>query len=258
MTSEFENVPVSVAGKTAVVVGGTSGIGRAIARAFAADGADVVASSRTEERVEETTAELRSLGASSVAVTCDVTDRDSLVALYEATADEFGGVDVLVNSPSAIARRGLLDVTEEEWASVLGVQLTGVVRTCQTFARRMDGGSLVNISSLSSVVTMADLVAYSTAKGAIDAFTRNAAKELAPDIRVNAIRPGYVATPQTADAYAEGSYRYERIRERAPMGRMAEPGEIAGAAIYLASDAASYTTGEILTVDGGFAASAFE
>ncbi|QLG27328.1 SDR family oxidoreductase [Halorarum halophilum] len=258
MTSEFEHVPVSVAGKTAVVVGGTSGIGRAIARAFAADGADVVASSRTEERVEETTAELRSLEASSVAVTCDVTDRDSLVALYEATADEFGGVDVLVNSPSAIARRGLLDVTEEEWASVLGVQLTGVVRTCQTFARRMDGGSLVNISSLSSVVTMADLVAYSTAKGAIDAFTRNAAKELAPEIRVNAIRPGYVATPQTADAYAEGSYRYERIRERAPMGRMADPGEIAGAAIYLASDAASYTTGEILTVDGGFAASAFE
>ena len=258
MTSEFEHVPVSVEGKTAVVVGGTSGIGRAIARAFAADGADVVASSRTESSVEETAEELRSLGASSVAVTCDVTERDSLEALYEATVDEFGGVDVLVNSPSAIARQGLLDVTEEEWASVLDVQLTGVFRTCQTFAREMEAGSIINIASLSSIVTMSNLVAYSTAKGAIDAFTRNAAKELAPDVRVNAVRPGYVATPQTADAYAEGSHRYERIRERAPMGRMADPQEIAGAAVYLASDASSYTTGEILTVDGGFAASAFE
>ncbi|WP_254546838.1 SDR family NAD(P)-dependent oxidoreductase [Halomarina pelagica] len=258
MTNQFEHVPVSVEGKTAVVVGGTSGIGRAIARAFAADGAAVVASSRTESSVEATTEELRSLGSPSVAVTCDVTDRDSLEALYEATVDEFGGVDVLVNSPSAIARRGVLDVTEAEWASVLDVQLTGVFRACQTFARGMDEGSIVNIASLSSVVTMANLVAYSTAKGAVDAFTRTAAKELAPEIRVNAIRPGYVATPQTADAYAEGSYRYERIRERAPMGRMADPREIAGAAVYLASDAASYTTGEILTVDGGFAASAFE
>lgn len=255
---EFEHTPVTVAGKTAVVVGGTSGIGRGIARAFAADGADVVATSRTEARVEETADELRELGAETQAVTCDVTDRDSLVALRDATVEAFGGVDVLVNSPSAIVRRGLREVTEEEWAHVLDVQLTGVFRSCQVFAERMDRGSIVNIASLSSHTTMRDLVAYSAAKGGVESLTRNAARDLAPDIRVNAIRPGFIRTEQTADAYAEDTYRYQRVTERAAAGRIGTPADVAGAAIYLASDAAAYATGEMLTVDGGFETGAFE
>lgn len=258
MPRDFEHTPVSVAGKRAVVIGGTSGIGRAIALAFAADGADVVASSRTPERVAETADELRDLGAETTEVTCDVTDCASLEALCDAATETFGGVDVLVNSPSAIARKGLLDATEAEWQHVFDVQLDGVFRACQTFTRRMSTGSIVNIASLSSVVAMSGLVAYAAAKGGVDAFTRVAATELAPEIRVNAVRPGFVRTAQTADAYAEGSHRYERITRRAAIPRMARPEEIAGAAIYLASDAAGYTTGEIVTVDGGFAASAFD
>lgn len=255
---EFEHTPVSVEGKTAVVVGGTSGIGRGIARAFAADGADVVATSRTPERVERTAAELRDIDANAFEATCDVTDRDSLVALRDATFEEFGDVDVLVNSPSAIARRGLREVTEEEWAHVLDVQLTGVFRTCQVFADRMDHGSIVNVASLASHTTIRDLVAYSAAKGGVEAFTRTAARELAPEIRVNGIRPGFIETEQTADAYAENTHRYQRVTERAAAGRIGTPEDIAGAAIYLASDAAAYTTGEMLTVDGGFETGAFE
>ena len=256
--AEFEHTPVSVAGKTAVVVGGTSGIGRGIARAFAADGADVVATSRTPERVAEVAEELRDLGAETVEATCDVADRESLEALRDAAFDRFGDVDVLVNSPSAIARAGLRDLTEEEWAHVLEIQLTGVFRTTQVFAERMARGSVVNIASLSSHTTMRDLVAYSAAKGGVEAFTRTAARELAPDVRVNAIRPGFIETEQTADAYAEDTYRYRRVTERAAAGRVGTPEDVAGAAIYLASDAAAYTTGTMLTVDGGFETGAFE
>ncbi|WP_458186963.1 SDR family NAD(P)-dependent oxidoreductase [Haladaptatus sp. NG-WS-4] len=255
---EFEHTPVAVTGKTAVVIGGTSGIGRGIARAFAADGADVVATSRTPERVAETAEELRDLGGETVEATCDVTDRDSLLALRDAAFEDFGGVDVLVNSPSAIARAGLRELSEAEWRHVLDVQLTGVFRATQVFAERMAAGSIINIASLSSHTTMRDLVAYSTAKGGVEAFTRTAARELAPDVRVNAIRPGFIETEQTADAYAEDTYRYRRITERAAAGRIGTPKDVAGAAVYLASDAAPYTTGAMLTVDGGFETGAFE
>jgi NAD(P)-dependent dehydrogenase (short-subunit alcohol dehydrogenase family) len=255
---EFEYTPVSVSDKTAVVIGGTSGIGRGIARAFAADGADVIATSRTPERVSETAADLRKLGGETVEVTCDVTDRESLITLRDAAIDEYGDVDVLVNSPSAIARTGLLELTEAEWRRVLDVQLTGVFRATQVFAEQMARGSIVNVASLSSHTAMRNLVAYSTAKGGVEAFTRAAARELAPDVRVNAIRPGFIETEQTAAAYAEDGYRYQRITERAAAERIGVPEDVAGAAIYLASDAASYTTGATLTVDGGFETGAFE
>ncbi|WP_435178541.1 SDR family NAD(P)-dependent oxidoreductase [Halorussus sp. AFM4] len=255
---DFEHAPVSVAGKTAVVIGGTSGIGRAIARAFAADGADVIAASRTPERVAETAGELRDLGSETLEVTCDVTDRESLVALRDAAFDELGDVDVLVNSPSAIARKGLRELTEEEWSDVLETQLTGVFRATQLFAERMTDGSVVNIASLASHTSMRDLVAYSAAKGGVESFTRTAARELAPDVRVNAIRPGFIETEQTVDAYDEDSYRYRRVTERAAAGRIGNPQDVAGAAIYLASDAAPYTTGAMLSVDEGFETGAFE
>lgn len=253
----FAYEPVTVDGKTAVVVGGTSGIGRAIALAFAEEGANVVPTSRTEERVAATAAEVRERGSEALEAICDVTDRDSLESLADATTDRFGGVDVVVNSSSAIARSSVSDVTDEEWDHVLDVQLTGVHRTVQTFANRTELESVVNIASLSSVLGIDGLAAYSTAKGGIDGYTHAAAKDLGPDVRVNAVRPGFIATAQTADAYAEGSHRYERVTSRAPSGRIGRPEDVAGAVVYLASDAASYVTGETITIDGGFTPSAF-
>jgi len=253
----YEHTPVTVEGKRAVVIGGTSGIGRALARGFAADGADVVATSRSEDSVAETAAELRDLGAETIERTCDVTDRETLVDLRDATIDALGGVDVLVTSQSYIARSTLTAGTENEWDAVFDVQLDGTYRAVQTFAERMDEGSIITISSISNGMSIPNLVPYTTAKGGIDAFTRVAARELGPDIRVNAIRPGFVRTEQTGGTYDEGTDRHGEIVRRTTHGRMAEPEEMVGAAIYFASDAASYANGSVLTVDDGFTAGAF-
>jgi NAD(P)-dependent dehydrogenase (short-subunit alcohol dehydrogenase family) len=253
-----DHTPVTVDGKSAVVVGGTSGIGRAIAEGFAADGADVIATSRSADAVAETAAELRDRGAQTAEVTCDVTDRSDIEGLYETAVGTFGGVDVLVNSAGLAVREPLLDHTDEDWERVLEVQLTAVFRAIRTFAAGMDEGAILNLSSYNADHAMAGLVSYAAAKGGVDSVTRVAAKELAPEVRVNAVRPGFILTPQTADAFDEGTYKRQRLDERTPMGRVGYPEEVVGAAIYLASDAASFTTGEILTVDGGFTDSAFE
>jgi len=254
---EYEHTPVSVEGKRAVVIGGTSGIGQAIALGFAEDGADVIATSRDEQKVEETATEIEARGAQAARVTCDVTDATTLEAVRETAIETFGGIDVVVASQGAISRESVLGIEDDEWDRVLDVALDGVRRVTQAFAPAMDDdGSIVTISSLAAQLSMADLPAYSAAKGGVDAFTRAAARELAPEIRVNAIAPGFVITPQNADTYAEGTEKREQIDERTPLGRVAEREEIVGAAIYLASDASSYVTGEVLTVDGGFADSA--
>lgn len=254
----YEHAPVSVEGKRTVVIGGTSGIGRAIALGFAADGAGAVAAtSRTPGRVEAAADAVRERGAEALELTCDVSDPDSLATLADGMVESFGGVDVLVNSPSAIARKSVRDVSEEEWQDVLDVQLDGVYRAIRTFADRMGEGSVVNIASLASVLALPELSAYSAAKGGVDSLTRAAAKDLAPDIRVNAIRPGFFITEQTEDAYAEGTDRHRQVTGRSMLPRFGDPSELVGAAIYLASNAASYTTGEVLTVDGGFRSSTF-
>ncbi len=256
---EYDHTPVTVAGKRAVVIGGTSGIGRGIARAFAAEGADVVATSRTPERVADTAAELEALGADVIQETCDVTDRESLLTLRDRTVEAFGGVDILVNSPSAIARKGVREVTDEEWETVFAVQLKGPHRAVQTFADTLSedgGGSVINISSASSVTAIDSLAAYSAAKGATDSYTRVAARELGPEVRVNAIRPGFIRTEQTADAYAEGTERHRKVTERTYGDRIGEPEDVASTAVFLASEASRYVTGEIVTVDGGFIQSA--
>ncbi|MFB6119709.1 MAG: SDR family NAD(P)-dependent oxidoreductase [Halobacteriaceae archaeon] len=258
MPLDYSHSPVTVDGKRAVVLGGTSGIGRAIALAFAEEGADVAAASRTEADVERTATEVRERGAETFAQTADVTDREQIRALRDRAVEEFGGVDVLVNSPGAIAREGVSDVSEAEWDAVFDVQLDGTYRATQEFAEVMETGSIVNISSMSSVTAIPDLAAYSTAKGGIDSFTRVAAEELGPEIRVNAVRPGFIVTAQTQGTYTDGEPRYETIKKRTTQERLGRPEEVAGAAVYLASDAASYTTGEVLTVDDGFGSATFE
>lgn len=250
MTDDYTHTPVTVDGKTAVVIGGTSGIGEAIALSFASDGADVVATSRTEEKVANTAEKIRNRGAETIEVTTDVKSRENIDATRDAVLEAFGHVDVLVTSASAIARTSVLETSEEDWQHVVDVQLDGVYRTTQSFAREMEEGSIIHISSLAAQTATENLSTYTAAKGGVDAYTRAAARELAPDIRVNAIAPGYVVTPQNEEYIGEGTEARERIRERCPMGEVAEREEMAGAAVYLASDAASYTTGEILTVDG--------
>lgn len=255
---EYDHTPVTVDGKRAVVVGGTSGIGQAIALGFASEGADVVATSRTETAVEETADAIESYGVDTARVTCDVTDADSLERVREATVDALGGIDIVVSSQGAISRKSVLGIDDGDWDFVTDVALDGVRKVTQAFAPAMnEGGSILNISSLAARLAMPNLPAYSAAKGGVEAFTRVSAKELAPELRVNAIAPGYVITPQNADTYAEGTEKRQRIDDRAPLGRVADREEIVGAAIYLASDAAAYVTGEVLTVDGGFAVSTF-
>ncbi|MFB6109932.1 MAG: SDR family NAD(P)-dependent oxidoreductase [Halodesulfurarchaeum sp.] len=252
-TGEYDHTPVTVEGKTAVVFGGTSGIGRAIALGFAEEGADVVATSRRESAVETTAEALRARGADTLEVTCDVTDRDSVRALREAAFERFDGIDILVNSAGAVARKHVTAVEESEWDDVMDTVLDGVYRAIQEFGREMDDGSIINISSVSGMLARSEIAAYSAAKAGVDGLTRAASRDLAPDVRVNAIAPGYVMTPLTEDAYGEGTEIRERIDERTPLGRVAEPEEMVGAALYLASDAASFTTGVVHRIDGGFA-----
>ena len=254
----YEHTPVSVDEKRAVVIGGTSGIGQAIALGFASEGADVIATSRGEEKVAETADAIEDRGADTARVTCDVTDRDSLDAVREAAVEEFGGLDVVVASQGAISRETVLGIDDDDWDFVTDVALDGVRRVTQAMAPAMDGdGSILNISSMAARLAMSNLPAYSAAKGGVEAFTRASAKELAPEIRVNAIAPGFVITPQNAETYAHGTDKRAEIDDRTPLGRVADREEIVGAAVYLASDAASYVTGEVLTVDGGFGDSAF-
>ena len=257
MDDSYTHQPVTVSGKTAVVIGGTSGIGEAIALSFASDGADVVATSRTPERVADTADRVRERGADTVETTTDVTDRETVEDTRDRTVEAFDGVDILVTSASAIARTAVDETTEAEWQEVLDVQLDGVYRATQVFAEGMTTGSIVHISSLAPQLAASNLSTYTAAKGGVDAYTRAAAKELAPDIRVNAIAPGYIVTPQNEALIGEGTEARERIRERCPMGDVADREEVAGAAVYLASDAASYTTGEVVTVDGLFGRSVF-
>ncbi|UPM42843.1 SDR family NAD(P)-dependent oxidoreductase [Halocatena salina] len=253
----YEHTPVSVSDKRVVVVGGTSGIGQAIALGFGSEGADVIGTSRSEDKVDTTAAALEERGVTTTRVTCDVTETATIERVREAAIEELGGIDVVVVSQGAISRESVLGIDDDDWDRVTDVALDGVRRVTQTFAPAMtDGGAIITISSLTARLSMAKLPAYSAAKGGVEAFTRAAAKELAPELRVNAIAPGFVITPQNEETYAEGTEKRDRIDQRTPLSRVAEREEIVGGAVFLASDAASYITGEILTIDGGFATSA--
>ncbi|SFT05530.1 SDR family NAD(P)-dependent oxidoreductase [Halostagnicola kamekurae] len=251
-----EKSAVTVADKSAVIIGGTTGIGRGIARTFAEDGANVIATSRSKDAVTKITEELRSIGAETTEVTCDVRDRTSIENLRDVAVDIFGEVDVLINSAGATDHASLLEMTDSQWNQGIDVFLTGVFRACQIFGRSMDHGSIINISSMSGRQIRENRPVYCAAKSGVNGLTRAAAVDLAPNIRVNAIAPGFVKTELSGERLADGSPVREIIDERTPLNRVADSDEIAGTAVYLASDAASFTTGEVLTVDGGYDRSA--
>lgn len=250
--SESPTRAVTVADKSAVVIGGTSGIGRAIALDFATEGADVIATSRSEESVNDVTTELQERGAETTAITCDVTDHESVERLYDVSDETLGGVDILVNSAGTVAQSSVTEISEEAWDQEIDVCLTGVFRACQVFGRGMDSGSIINISSMSADQAREERPAYCAAKSGVNGLTRAAAADLAPEVRVNAIAPGFVKTEMAGPKMEDGSEFRQQVDGRTPMERVATPDEISGVAVYLASDTASFTTGEIITVDGGY------
>ena len=245
-------------GKVAVVVGGTSGIGRAIALGFAEAGADVVPTSRRAEQVENTAREIEKLGRRSLRVTSDVADRESLERVLSEAVGAFGKVDVLVNSAGTTKRAPTLTFLEEDWNNIIDTNLTGTLRACQVFGGHMlerGAGAIINIASLSTFVALNEVAAYSASKAAVGSLTKSLAIEWSSrGVRVNAIAPGVFRTALNQKLLDET----ERGREflvRTPMKRFGNVEELAGAAIFLASDAASFVTGEIIAVDGGFLAS---
>lgn len=245
-----------LADEVAVVTGGTRGIGRAIAEALARAGADVVPVSRTEEDVAEAADAVGELGADTLACPTDVTDREAVETLVDRVADELGGVDVLVNNAGinpgpALGRPEAVD--PEAFRRVTEVNLQGAYACTHAAGEHLlaGGGSVVNVASTAGVVGIKRQHGYTASKHGLVGFTKSAALDWAPDVRVNAVAPGYVETALTEPVLADDDL-YERLVDRTPAGRFADPEEIASAVVFLASDMASFVTGECLVVDGGW------
>ena len=244
--------------KIAVVIGGTSGIGRVLALGLAEAGADVVSTGRREDLVRSVTSEIRGVGRRSIEVTTDVADRASVEALHSVVSREFGRVDILVNCAGITKKTPTLEVTDEEWDGILETNLSGTLRGCQIFGRDMIDrkyGRIINIASVASGRGFFEVAAYAASKAGVVSLTKTLAVEWAKHgVCVNAIAPGIFRT-DINKALLDGTARGQEFLIRTPMRRFGQLEELVGAAVFLASDSASFVTGHVLAVDGGFLAS---
>jgi NAD(P)-dependent dehydrogenase (short-subunit alcohol dehydrogenase family) len=250
--------PLDLTGRTAVVIGATSGIGRVLARGLAQAGADVVPTARRADLVAETAADIEQTGRRTLRVPSDVTDTASLQALLDAVVAAFGKVDILVNCAGRTKRVPTLELTDEDWNGILETNLTGTLKAAQVFGRHMIErryGRIVHIASLSSFVALYEVAAYAASKAAVASLTKSLAIEWSRyGVCVNAIAPGVFRTDLNA-GLLDGTGRGQEFLMRTPMKRFGRLDELVGAAVFLASEAASFVTGEVLVVDGGFLAS---
>ena len=245
--------------KTAVVMGGTSGIGLALSRALAEAGANVVPTGRRPELVHTAAAQVEELGRGSLVCPCDVSDLSQIERVLAEATGKFGAVQILVNCAGQTKRMPTLDFPEEDWNAILETNLNGTLRACKVFGRHMierGYGRIINIGSLTSFVAAYEVAAYGASKAAVAALTKSLAVEWAmKGVCVNAIVPGVLRTALN-EKLLDGTERGREFLMRTPMRRFGKVEELAGAAVFLASDAASFVSGHLLVVDGGFLASA--
>jgi NAD(P)-dependent dehydrogenase (short-subunit alcohol dehydrogenase family) len=246
-----------LAGKTALVTGAGSGLGRAIAIAYAEAGARVAVADISFEKAVETVEMIKCQGGEAIAKALDVTKRREVAEITDDVVQKLGVLDILVNSAGRAIRGTALDYKEDDWATIIGVNLTGTFFCCQAAGRYMAAqhrGKIINIASIGGFIAYPGSIAYLASKGGVVQLTKGFAVELAPyNVQVNAIAPSLFETPMTASTRSdEESYKY--FIERTPAGRKGRPEEVAGAAIFLAADSSSMVTGHTLAVDGGYLA----
>lgn len=246
-------------GRVCVISGASSGLGAQMAKGFAEHGADVIVMARRMDRLEKVAEEVRTLGVKSLPVRCDVTDTESVNAASETVIKEFGKVDILINCAGSAKNAGVANMTDEDWNFTIETDLTSVFKVTRAFCKYMierKYGRIINIASMYGMVgnTAMDTVAYHSSKGGVINFTRAVAAELAKyNITCNAICPGYFATELTIDTLKTEAFT-NYMKATVPMGRYGNEGELNAAAVFLGSDEASYVTGAILPVDGGYTA----